>query len=165
MCIDPATAYAARVTTNHGEFTIALDAATNPITANNFVVLSRHHYYDGTGCHRVITGFVVQCGRPGEDESAPGYTISDELPQPGEYAEGVVAMANSGSPDTGGGQWFIITGPNGASLPPSYSILGRVTEGYDTTVKALEALADPAAPNGVGTLEPIEITSVEIDEG
>jgi cyclophilin family peptidyl-prolyl cis-trans isomerase len=162
QCIDPGATYAAVVTTNHGSFTIALDTANSPITVNNFVTLSRYHYYDGTGCHRVIAGFVVQCGRPGQDESAPGYTIADELPQPGAYAEGVVAMANTGQPNSGGGQWFVITGPNGASLPPSYSIVGTVSDGYETTVKTLEALADPNAPNGVGTLEPIEITSIEI---
>ena len=163
-CIEPGTTYQAVVTTNHGAFTITLDAERSPGTANNFVTLARYRYYDGTGCHRVISGFVVQCGRPGEDESAPGYNIADELPAAGEYAEGLVAMANTGLPNSGGGQWFVITGPNGAALPPSYSIVGRVTEGYDTTVKALEALADPDAQNGVPTLEPIEITSVEIVE-
>jgi cyclophilin family peptidyl-prolyl cis-trans isomerase len=162
MCLEDGATYAAVVTTNHGAFTIALDSAGSPVTVNNFVTLARLHYYDGTGCHRVMAAFVVQCGRPGEDERAPGYTIADELPAPGEYAEGVVAMANTGQPNSGGGQWFVITGPNGAALPPAYSIVGTVTEGYDTTVKALEALADPAAPNGVPTLSPIEITSVEI---
>lgn len=164
QCIDPSRAYSAVVTTNHGGFTIQLDVATSPGTVNNFVTLSRYGYYDGTGCHRVIREFVVQCGRPGDDETAPGYTIPDELPSLGDYAEGVVAMANTGSPNTGGGQWFIITGTDGASLPPQYSIVGRVVDGYGTTVATLEALGDPAAPNGVPTLEPIQILSVTIFE-
>jgi len=163
-CIVDGATYDAVVTTNHGEFTIKLDVADSPGTVNNFVALSRYHYYDGTGCHRVISGFVVQCGRPGSDEGAPGYTIPDELPAAGAYAEGVVAMANVGAPNTGGGQWFIITGPDGAALPPQYSIVGTVTAGYDTTVKALEALADPAAANGVPPSSPIEITSIRIIE-
>jgi len=164
-CIEDGASYAAVVTTSSGQFTIALDTAGSPGTVNNFVTLARYHYYDGTGCHRVIAGFVVQCGRPGTDESAPGYTIPDELPAAGQYAEGVVAMANTGRPNSGGGQWFIITGADGASLPPQYAIVGRVTDGYDTTVKALEALADPSAPNGVPTLSPISITSVVIQQG
>lgn len=162
-CIDPSKSYTAVVETNKGSFTIALDSANSPGTVNNFVTLARYGYYDASTCHRVITGFVVQCGRPGDDETAPGYTIPDE-PVTGAYAEGVVAMANTGSPNSGGGQWFVITGENGASLPPSYSVVGKVTEGYDTTVKALEALADPNADNGVPPLEPIEITSVTITE-
>lgn len=162
QCTEPGAAYSAVVTTNFGAFTIELAADTSPITVDNFVMLARYHYYDGTGCHRVIAGFVVQCGRPGADESAPGYTIPDELPTLGEYAEGVVAMANTGVPDSGGGQWFIITGAAGASLPPQYSIVGKVVDGYATTVKTLEAQADPAQPNGVPTLAPIEITSVVI---
>ena len=164
QCIDPSRRYSALVTTNHGAFTIELDIDHSPGTVNNFVTLARHGFYDDTGGHRVIREFVVQCGRPGDDESAPGYTIPDELPSFGDYTEGVVAMANIGLPDTAGAQWFIITGADGASLPPQYSIVGRVTDGYDTTVNILEALADPAAPNGVPPLEPISIVSVTIDE-
>lgn len=163
LCTDPANTYTADVVTNKGQFTITLDPASSPGNVNNFVVLARYGYYDGTGCHRVIAGFVVQCGRPGEDESAPGYTVPDELPA-GAYEEGMIVMANTGQPDSGGGQWFVITGAQGAALPPQYSIIGKVTEGFDTTVKALANLADPTAANGVPPLVPIEITSVTITE-
>ena len=73
-------------------------------------------------------------------------------------------MANTGKPDTGGGQWFIITGAQGVQLPQQYSIIGKVTEGYDTTVKALENLADPTAASGVPTLAEIDIVKVTITE-
>lgn len=162
-CIDDTKSYSALVETNKGAFTIALDVANSPGTVNNFVTLARYGYYDDSTCHRVMSEFVVQCGRPDDDEAAPGYTIPDE-PVTTDYAEGVVAMANTGTPNSGGGQWFVITGDNGTTLPPSYTVLGTVTEGYDTTVTALEALADPSASNGVPTLEPIEITSVTITE-
>lgn len=164
LCIDPEATYTAEVTTDKGSFTIELNTEGAPGNVNNFVTLARYGYYDGTGCHRIIADFVVQCGRPGEDETAPGYTVADELPAAGDYAEGVVAMANTGSPNTGGGQWFIITGANGASLPPQYTVLGTVTKGLDTTVQALENLADPTAENGVPPLVPVEITSVTITE-
>jgi cyclophilin family peptidyl-prolyl cis-trans isomerase len=46
-------------------------------------------------------------------------------------------MANSG-PDTNGSQFFVVI--DGAQLDgPKYSIFGQVTDGFDTTVKALEA--------------------------
>ena len=38
-------------------------------------------------------------------------------------------MANDGQPNTGGSQWFIVAGPQGESLPNSYSLFGHVTSG------------------------------------
>ena len=67
LCIDPAKSYTALVSTNHGDFTVELDPAAAPITVNNFVVLARYHYFDDTICHRIIPGFVVQCGDPDGD--------------------------------------------------------------------------------------------------
>lgn len=170
LCIDPAKTYTATVVTNKGEFTIALDAATAPGNVNNFVTLARWGYYDASGCHRVLTDFVVQCGRPVLDdeqaaEEAPGYSVPDELPAADSYEVGTIAIANTGSPDTGGGQWFIITGPQGVALPPQYTVIGTVTKGLDTTVKVLAGLADPLAlPSGVPPLSPIDITSITISE-
>lgn len=163
-CIDPEATYTAEVTTNFGAFTIELNTEGAPGNVNNFVVLARYGYYDGSTCHRIITDFVVQCGRPGELEEAPGYTVADELPtEP--YEVGMVAMANTGAPNSGGGQWFVITGENGASLPQQYTVLGTVTAGLDSTVRALANLADPTAANGVPPLQPVEIESVVIAEG
>jgi cyclophilin family peptidyl-prolyl cis-trans isomerase len=168
MCIDETKTYSATVTTNKGEFTVDLDPAAAPTTVNNFVVLARYQYFDGTVCHRIITDFVVQCGDPsgtgnGDGGRYPGYEFDDELPEAGAYQLGSLAMANAG-PNTNGSQFFIITGENGAALPPSYSLFGQVTEGFDTTVKAMEAAADPSQPSGSPTLEPVVIEKVTITE-
>lgn len=163
LCIDPTKTYTAEVTTNFGAFTIELNTEGAPGNVNNFVNLARSGYYDGSGCHRIIAGFVVQCGRPGELEQAPGYTVADELPtEP--YEVGMVAMANTGAPNTGGGQWFIITGEDGAALPQQYTVLGTVTDGMDSTVRALANLADPTANNGVPPLSEVVIETVTISE-
>ncbi len=131
LCIDPAKTYSALVSTNHGDFTVELDLAAAPITVNNFVVLARYHYFDDTICHRIIPGFVVQCGDPtGTGTGGPGYAIADELPPAGAYQIGSLAMANSG-PDTSGSQFFVITGEDGAALDPNYSLFGQVTDGLD----------------------------------
>ena len=169
LCIDPEATYTAEVVTDKGSFTIELNTEGAPGNVNNFVSLARYGYYDGADCHRIIQDFVVQCGRPtglpeSEAEARPGYTVTDELPAEGAYAEGVVAMANTGSPNTGGGQWFIITGENGASLPAQYTVLGTVTKGLNSTVQALENLADPTASNGVPPLAPVTIESITITE-
>jgi cyclophilin family peptidyl-prolyl cis-trans isomerase len=159
-CLDPGASYSALVTTNKGEFTIDLDPDRAPGTVNNFVFLSRYGYYDDTTCHRIIPGFVVQCGDPtATGTGGPGYAIDDELPEEGDYELGSVAMANSG-PNTSGSQFFIVTGDQGVALPPNYSLFGIVTEGFEETVKQMEALG---SADGTPT-EPVDIVSVEIVE-
>ena len=55
--------------------------------------------------------------RPGDPtgtgSGGPGYTIPDELAGNEHYAPGTVAMANGRRPNTGGSQFFLITGPDG----------------------------------------------------
>jgi cyclophilin family peptidyl-prolyl cis-trans isomerase len=139
-CLDPTASYTAEVETDKGKFTIALDAAKAPATVNAFVFLSRYHAYDGVDFHRVIPGFVVQGGDVEKKggTGGPGYTLPDELPQAGEYKVGSVAMANTSQPNTGGSQFFVITGDQGVALPPQYSLFGTVIDGLDV-VKAIEA--------------------------
>ncbi len=162
MCIDTAATYTAEITTNFGDLTITLDAAKAPETVNNFVVLARYRYFDDTVCHRIIPDFVVQCGDPtATGTGGPGYRFGDELPAAGEYKIGSLAMANSG-PDTNGSQFFIISGPNGASLPPAYSLFGEVTAGLDTTVAAMDAVGNP--DGGVPPREEVRIARVRIIE-
>jgi cyclophilin family peptidyl-prolyl cis-trans isomerase len=143
-CIDPARTYTAKFDTDVGAFTVALQSQKAPETVNNFVFLARYHFYDGVKFHRVIPGFVVQGGdaAKGDGTGDAGYKIPDELPQKGEYKVGSVAMANSSSPNTGGSQFFIITGDQGVALPPQYSLFGQVTDGLDV-VKKIEADGSP----------------------
>ena len=81
-------------------------------------MLSRYHFYDGIPFHRIMPGFVVQCGDPtGTGAGGPGYTFADELPPSKEsYKAGTVAMANSG-PDTNGSQFFVVLGASGLDGP------------------------------------------------
>jgi cyclophilin family peptidyl-prolyl cis-trans isomerase len=165
LCIDSSKIYTAVIKTHMGSFSILLDATIAPGTVNNFVSLARNKYFDGTICHRAIPGFVVQCGDPtGTGIGEPGYSFSDELPPSGEYKIGSLAMANSG-PNTNGSQFFVITGDQGVSLPPNYTLFGQVTEGLDATVVALDAAGndDPSA-NGVPPLKEIKIESITITE-
>ena len=158
MCLDPEKDYSALVTTNKGEIEIDLDQSKAPLAVNSFVFLARNQYFDDTECHRIVTDFVVQCGDPtATGTGGPGYRFADELPAAGEYEVGSIAMANSG-PDTNGSQFFIITGPNGVALPPSYSLFGAVSAGLDDTVVAMAA----AGTQTGSPSEPVEIESVVI---
>jgi cyclophilin family peptidyl-prolyl cis-trans isomerase len=131
MGIDPAKRYSATLDTTLGEMVIALDAIKAPATVNNFVFLALHHYYDGVIFHRIINGFMCQGGDPtGTGRGGPGYRFDDELPAPGTYQIGSVAMANAG-PNTNGSQFFIVSGADGVRLPPQYSLFGQLVSGLD----------------------------------
>jgi peptidylprolyl isomerase len=159
MSIDPQRRYSATVDTSMGRVVIALDALSAPRTVNNFVFLARYHYFDGIVFHRIIPGFVIQGGDPeGTGTGGPGYRFADELPAPGRYQIGSVAMANAGS-DTNGSQFFIISGPDGARLPPNYSLFGAVVAGGDV-VSAIDAVGTKSGQPS----EQVLINSVTINE-
>ncbi len=159
VCLEDGASYEAIVTTNKGEFTIAVEPETAPVAANNFVFLARNQYYDDTFCHRVVVDFVVQCGDPtATGTGGPGYTIVDEPPAPGQYEVGSIAMAKRTAPDSAGSQFFIITGASGVALPPEYALFGQVVGGLDTTVAQMAAAG---TSDGVPS-EPVEIQSIRI---
>lgn len=155
----------ATIQTSCGPVEIALDADAYPETVNSFVFLAREGYFDGTACHRIVSGFMVQCGDPTATGSGgPGYRLPDEVPQDGfVYERGVVAMANAGSGTTGS-QFFIVTG-DASHLGPQFSILGTVVGG-DDTLDLIEQI--PVGPNAQGTevsnpSESLYIESVTIE--
>jgi cyclophilin family peptidyl-prolyl cis-trans isomerase len=160
MGIDPSKRYSATMETSLGTIVIALDAARAPKTVNNFVFLARYHYYDGVIFHRIIGGFMCQGGDPtGTGRGGPGYKFEDELPKPGQYELGSVAMANAG-PNTNGSQFFIISGPDGVRLPPHYSLFGKVVKGMDV----VEAMQGVATDRGDRPHEDVVIHSVTVTE-
>ena len=160
MGIDPAKRYTATMETSHGTMVIALDPIAAPKTVNNFVFLAGYHYFDGIIFHRVIKGFVAQGGDPtGTGRGGPGYRFEDELPPAGRYEIGSLAMANAG-PNTNGSQFFIISGPDGARLPPQYSLFGKVVKGLDV-VETIQTVRTGAGDKPV---EDVVIKSVTVTE-
>ena len=159
MIIDPAKTYTATMVTSKGTLEIILDPLAAPTTVNSFVFLARWHYYDGIVFHRIIPGFVLQGGDPsGTGAGGPGYRFNDELPKPGRYELGSLAMANAG-PNTNGSQFFIISGPDGVRLPPLYAHFGKVVKGLDV----VQSINDLGSPSGKPR-EDIVIESVTISE-
>ena len=137
ICIDAETMYAAAFDTNMGAFTMVLDPTLDLDSVNNFVVLARWGAFDGTLFHRIISDFVIQGGDVQIDfgRGGPGYQFTGAFPPEEWYRVGSVAMANRGNPATNGSQFFVITGPDGAGLPPLYSPLGQVVEGMDIVME------------------------------
>jgi len=124
--------------TSEGSFTIELDTTRAPKTTNSFAYLTEEGFYDGLGFHRIVPDFVIQGGDPkGDGSGGPGFKTVERPPADLKYEPGVVAMAKSGdeAPGTSGSQFFVVTGAGGASLPPEYALVGRVTEGFDVAEK------------------------------
>ena len=160
MVIDPSKRYTATMSTSMGELVIALDAVQAPKTVNNFVFLAREGYYDGVIFHRIIQGFMCQGGDPtGTGRGGPGYKFADELPRPGQYEVGSVAMANAG-PNTNGSQFFIVSGPSGVGLPPQYSLFGKVVKGLEVVAEMEKVKTGP----GDKPVQDLTINAVEITE-
>lgn len=143
--------------TNNGDIPLTLDRAKAPCTVQSMEHLMKSKYYDNTPCHRLVAADnfkVLQCGDPtGQGTGGPGYTIPDEKPTDlkqapvggaaSVYPRGVIAMANTGQPNTGGGQFFLVFADT--FLSPDYTIFGTIGEaGLATLDKIGAAGVDPA---------------------
>jgi cyclophilin family peptidyl-prolyl cis-trans isomerase len=150
MSIEAKKTYVATFVTTAGTFTAVLNTATAPVNTNNFVFLADEGYYKCVTFHRVIPQFVDQGGDPtATGTGGPGYTVTpNEFPKAAadpkkQYALGAIAMANScpqgdtpaTCPDTNGGQFFIVAGPEGQALPPEYTNIGQVLTGMNVVEK------------------------------
>jgi len=153
--------------TSAGTITLELFTDKAPKTVANFGKLASEGFYDGVRFHRIIEGFMIQAGDPqSKDEGlkdvwgtgGPGYAFDDELPQAGEYEIGSLAMANSG-PNTNGSQFFIVSGESGVSLPPLYSLFGKVTNGMDI----VEAISTVTVDGRDRPVEDVMITSITVE--
>lgn len=141
----------AHFATTEGNFTIRLFEKETPKTVENFVGLAegtkewtdprngqktKKPYYDGLTFHRVIDGFMIQGGDPlGQGTGGPGFTIVDEFnPKLRHSKAGILSMANTGRPNSGGAQFFITLGPT-PHLDDKHSVFGEVVSGMDVIRK------------------------------
>lgn len=118
--------------TNMGEFEIELFEDKTPITTKNFIDLAQKGFYDGVIFHRIIDGFMIQGGDPtGTGMGGPGYTIEDEFtPELTHESEGILSMANTGRPHTGGSQFFITLAAT-PWLDGHHTVFGKVIKGME----------------------------------
>ena len=89
-------------------------------------------FYDGVIFHRIIDGFMIQGGDPtGTGMGGPGYTIEDEFtPELTHESEGILSMANTGRPHTGGSQFFITLAAT-PWLDGHHTVFGKVVKGME----------------------------------
>jgi peptidyl-prolyl cis-trans isomerase A (cyclophilin A) len=172
----------ARLKTTQGTIVAELEEERAPNTVKNFVGLalgtqdwtdpvdssknSGKSLYAGIRFHRVIPGFMVQCGDPSSRHDSaqsrwgmggPGYRFADEFhPQLKHSTGGILSMANSG-PGTNGSQFFITEGPT-PHLDGRHSVFGTVVSGLDVVKKIANV---PRGPND-RPKEPQVLESIEI---
>ncbi len=129
--------------TNMGSFKIELYKDKAPLTVGNFIKLVDKGFYNGLIFHRVIPDFMIQTGCPhGTGYGGPGYTIQDEFhPDLKHDSKGIVSMANTGQPNTGGSQFFITVAPT-PWLDGKHAIFGKVIEGMDVVEKISKVQTD-----------------------
>lgn len=125
-------------TTNHGQFTVELDAEKAPKTVENFLSYVNDGYYNGTIFHRVIDGFMIQGGgfEPGMKQKETKDTIENEAKNGLKNEQYTLAMARTSAPHSASAQFFINVKNNSFLDYPGqdgwgYAVFGKVTSGTE----------------------------------
>ncbi len=108
---------------------------------------------------------MIQGGDPaGDGSGGPGFSVEEAPASDLKYTEGIVAMAKTGAEPAGtsGSQFFVVTGPDAASLTPDYALLGEVTKGMDVATKIGGIQADPNTGQPAAV---VVIKSITVEEG
>ena len=132
-----------KLTTSSGVIVLELNAEKAPVTVENFLGYVKKKHYDGTVFHRVIDGFMIQCGgfaTEGKDlvEKDVGKGIVNESKNGLKNERGTIAMARTNDPNSATAQFFINVNDNAMLDYPSnggYAVFGKVVEGMDVVDK------------------------------
>ena len=131
---------AVKLTTNHGDIVIELDAEKAPETVKNFLAYVEAGHYDNTIFHRVINGFMIQGGgfEPGMQQKPTKDPIENEANNGLKNNKYTVAMARTQAPHSATAQFFINVADNGFlnhTAPTAqgwgYAVFGQVVSGTE----------------------------------
>ncbi|MFJ1760004.1 peptidylprolyl isomerase [Amycolatopsis sp. NPDC088138] len=155
-----------------GDIPLTLDRALAPCAVQSFISLAKQSFYNDTMCHRLGTEGLqmLQCGDPSatgdptaDGQGGPGYTMPDEAFPEIKYGRGILAMAKTQAPNSGGSQFFMVYGD--AELSPDYSVFGSIS---DEGLKVLDAvaragIANPNPQDGTGApTKQVKFTGVTV---
>jgi len=166
--------------TSMGDITVQLYEKDTPIAVRNFVGLAkgtkpwkdpktgalvRRPLYNNTTFHRIMPDGMIQGGDPtGTGTHECGITIHDEfLPGLKFDRPGRLAVANTGSPNTGGCQWFLTVASRIPSWDNNYTIFGQMVDGQDV-VKAISRVpGNRLTEGGVRPKDAVKLVTVAIE--
>ena len=149
--------------TNLGTIVIEFFHEDAPNHTDNFIGLAESGFYDGTIFHRIIPGFMIQGGDPNTISGDPS-TWGTGGPTERVDAEfntikhnrGIVSMARSADPNSGGSQFFIVH-QNSNFLDEQYTVFGRIV-----TEESFETLDKIASVETGVSDRPIDIEQIKL---
>ena len=129
--------------TNLGTIVIEFFSNDAPNHVDNFIGLTESGFYDGVLFHRIIPGFMIQGGDPntiGGDPNTwgtggPNTSVDAEF-NTIKHNRGIVSMARSADPNSGGSQFFVVHADSNF-LDEQYTVFGRIVteESFETLDK------------------------------
>lgn len=147
----PDTFYA-KFETTKGAFVVQVNRSWAPNGADRFYNLVKSGFYDGQRFFRVVKGFVVQWGIPGDPALAAnwaGARIADDKVAE-KNASGTITFAKSG-PNSRTTQVFINLADNQKQLDKSgFAPFGVIVDGMDVVKKLHGGYGDMVSQGGRG---------------
>ncbi len=157
--------------TTMGDITLELYPAKAPITVKNILDYVNAKFYDGLIFHRVIPGFMIQCGGLTSDmhEKPNNAPIKNEAGNGLKNDRGTVAMARMPEPDTARSQFFInlvnndgLNHRNNTVEDFGYCVFGKVIAGMNVVDAIAKVPTGNMRGHGDVPLEPITILSATV---
>jgi len=154
--------------TNLGTIVIEFFHEDAPNHADNFIGLTESGFYDGTIFHRIIPGFMIQGGDPNTingdpstwGQGGPTERVDAEF-NTIKHNRGIVSMARSADPNSGGSQFFIVH-KDSNFLDEQYTVFGRIAT--DESFETLEKITAVEIGNSDRPIDPeqVKITKVTV---
>ncbi len=153
--------YTVELTTSKGPIRLELFPDIAPGHVKNFLSLAKIGFYNDSGFHRIIKGFMIQGGCPqGTGTGGPGYTIKAEF-NATPHDLGVLSMARTNDPNSAGSQFFICLGRT-PHLDRQYTAFGKTADAESLeTVKTIGNVRTGAQDRPT---EPVKIIKAEVTE-
>lgn len=161
------------LTTNFGDIKISLDKENTPNTAKNFLAYVNSDFFENTLFHRVIPGFMIQCGGFSTDmeQKQTKEPIENEADKSMPNKRGTIAMARTNDPHSATAQFFINLKDNAFldfkaknANGWGYCVFGEVTDGMDVVDKIATMQTTSKAGHQDVPVENIVIEKVVIDQ-
>ncbi len=160
-----------KLSTNHGDIVLELNAEKAPVTVENFLQYVRDGHYNGTVFHRVINGFMIQGGgmEPGMRQKPTRDPITNEADNGLKNAPYTIAMARTSEPHSASAQFFINVADNdflNFTAPTrqgwGYAVFGKVVEGTEVVDAIKGVKTGRSGMHQDVPLEDVLISSAEV---
>ncbi len=152
------------IKTTMGDITLELYPAKAPVTVKNILDYVNAKFYDGLIFHRVIPGFMIQCGglTPEMATKAGKAPIKNESGNGLTNARGTVAMARTQDLDSATSQFYINLADNFRLDEMKYCSFGKVVAGMEVVDAIAKVPTGSKRGHGDVPLQPITILSATV---